>query len=272
MNQQTSAGNRLYFSEDMEEPEIVAAAGGRALVFSTRCPEKPSVNEDAAAIICFGETSAVLVVADGLGGSAAGEKAARLATESIEAAIEEARGTETILRTAILNGIENANTNVRQLGSGGATTLAIVEITDGIIRPYHVGDSGILVTGGRGKVKLQTIAHSPVSYGVEAGLIDDSQALHHEDLHIVSNVIGSENMRIDIGPPRKFCPRDTIILASDGVFDNLYIPELVEQIRKGSLIETAAALRDILSDRMSGAASELPTKPDDMTFIIFRRP
>ena len=31
----------------------------------------------------------------------------------------------------------------------------------------------ILLTGGRGKIKLQTIAHSPVGYGLEAGLLDE---------------------------------------------------------------------------------------------------
>ncbi len=133
-----------------------------------------------------------------------------------------------------------------------------------------MGDSGILITGGRGKVKLQTMSHSPVGYGVEAGLIDDSQALHHEDRHIVSNVIGAEDMRIDIGTPRKFCARDTVLIASDGVFDNFYLHELVECIRKGPLAETATALRDALRQRMVGDLKGLPSKPDDTTFIIFR--
>jgi len=276
MNQSHPTGSRLYFGQDMGEPEIVPVAGGTACVFSRRCPGKSSSNEDAAAVVPFNDSTAVLIVADGLGGSALGEKASRLATEAITAtiatAIDDESGAETILRTAILDGIENANAAVRELGSGGATTLAVVEINGATIRPYHVGDSGILVTGGRGKVKLQTIAHSPVSYGVEAGLIDDSQALHHEDRHIVSNVIGMENMRIDIGPPLKFRPRDTVLLASDGLFDNLYVDEIVEQIRKGPLAGTATALRDALGQRMEGAVGGLPSKPDDTTFIIFRRP
>ena len=274
MNQSLLNGSRLYFSEDMAEAEIVPVAGGSACVFSRRCPSKSGSNEDAAAIVPVDDSTAVLIIADGLGGAALGEKASRVATEAIVAAVsdfEEAGGAEAVLRTAILNGIENANAAVRELGNGGATTMAVVEITADTMRPYHVGDSGILVTGGRGKVKLQTIAHSPVSYGVEAGLIDDSQALHHEDRHIVSNVIGMENMRIDIGPPLKFRARDTVLLASDGLFDNLYTEEIVEEIRKGPLTKTANALRDTLARRMAGAESGLPSKPDDTTFIIFRR-
>lgn len=271
MDQVKPTGNCLYFNQDMVEPQTMPFAGGFVSVFSARCPDKPTPNEDAAGIVLFHETAAALVIADGLGGTPEGEKAARLATEAIEAAIAQAQGKETMLRAAILNGIENANTTVRRLGSGGATTLAVVEISDETIRPYHVGDSEILVTGSRGKIKLQIVAHSPVAYGVEAGLIDESQALHHEDRHIVSNVIGTEDMRIDIGPPRKLALKDTVILASDGVFDNLYVSEIVEYIRKGSLANAAATLRNALMQRMIGSNGDHPTKPDDVTFILFRR-
>ena len=34
---------------------------------------------------------------------------------------------------------------------------------------------------------------------VEAGWLDEEEALHHEDRHIVSNMIGAPNMRIEIG-------------------------------------------------------------------------
>ncbi len=106
----------------MAEPEIMPVAGGSASVYSHRCPEKISGNEDAAAVVPVGDTAAVLIVADGLGGSALGEKAARLATEAVVAAISTAidkdNGEETVLRTAILNGIENANNAVREFGGG----------------------------------------------------------------------------------------------------------------------------------------------------------
>ena len=132
------------------------------------------------------------------------------------------------LRAAILNGIEAANQAVRDLGTGAATTLALVEIQDRTIRTYHVGDSEILVTGQRGKVKLQTIPHSPIGYAVEAGLMEEEEAIHHEARHVISNVIGSDQMRIEMGPPTELAPRDTLLLASDGLFDNLFPDEIVE--------------------------------------------
>ena len=201
-----------------------------------------------AALWPIGPTSGVLAVADGLGGHAGGERASRgwRSKRSKNRCRRPHPPTRTAnrsnLRAAILNGIEAANQAVRELGTGAATTLALVEIQDRTIRPYHVGDSAILLTGQRGKLKLQTIPHSPIGYAVEAGLMKEEDAIHHEERHVISNVIGSDQMRIEIGPPIEMAPRDTLVLASDGLFDNLLPDEIVESVRSGPLDEAVGAL------------------------------
>jgi serine/threonine protein phosphatase PrpC len=250
--------------------------GGTAVVFTNRSPQKETPNEDVAALWPVGPSSGVLAVADGLGGHAGGERASRLAIETIQQSRQESaasRGdmTEPVdLRAGILNGIEAANEAVRELGTGAATTLALVEIQDGVIRPYHVGDSAILVTGQRGKVKLQTIPHSPIGYAVEAGLMKEEEAIYHESRHVISNVIGSDQMRIEIGPPTQLAPRDTLLLASDGLFDNLLPDEIVETIRSGPLDEAVGTLVQTAQERMAGPSGDAPSKPDDLTVIAFR--
>ncbi len=270
MDETQPAANGLYVDQDMAEPQVAPLAGGMACVYSARCPGKESPNEDAAAVMSVGGTALVLVVADGLGGAAAGEHAARLAVERMRGAIAAASGTDTLLRTAIIDGFDQANTAVRELGVGAGCTLAVVQVEGSTIRPYHVGDCEILITGGRGKIKLQTVSHSPVGYGVEAGLLDKSEAMVHEDRHIVSNIIGSEDMRIEIGPPRTLQPRDTVLLASDGLFDNLSTDEIIAHIRKGALPKSTRAMCAALQRRMTGADDGRPSKPDDATFIAYR--
>jgi serine/threonine protein phosphatase PrpC len=261
---------RLYLDQDMQEPELLNVAGGVAAVYSARCPGKETPNEDAAAVLPVDDRHAVLVVADGLGGTTAGERASALAVRQLRRSIAQA-GTEESLRTAILDGIEQANRAVSELGMGAATTLAVVEISDGVARPYHVGDSMILAVGQRGRVKLQTVSHSPIGYAYEAGMLDETEAMHHEDRHLVSNVIGSPDMRIEIGPPLDLSAHDTLLLASDGLLDNLYQDEIIERTRKGPLTSVVRLLAGECRERMTHPREGMPCKPDDLTLVVFRR-
>jgi len=94
--------------------------------------------------------------------------------------------------------------------------------------------------------------------------------MHHEERHVISNVIGSVDMRIEVGSAVELSPRDTLLLASDGLSDNLHMPEIVECIRKGSLEIVTEHLARRARERMEGAREGEPSKPDDMTFVIFR--
>lgn len=251
-----------------------AFLGGQVTVFSTGCPDHEGPNEDAAAVIPVSNREGVLAVADGVGGQPAGERAAEIALRRIFEAVANADGEadETLaLRGAIMNGFENANRRVLEKGGGSATTLAVVE-TDGVrIRPYHAGDSAILLIGQRGRVKLQTVSHSPVGYALESGILDEREALAHEDRHVVSNLAGCEDMRIEVGAPVEMARHDTLLIASDGLFDNLEQEEIVERMRKGPLTEAVDELARACIARMRGTSGERPSKPDDLTLVAYRR-
>ncbi len=261
----------LFCEQDMTQAEVYPLGCGSAAVFTTRCPGKETVSEDAAALLPLGPDAAVLIVADGLGGHMAGERAARLAIEKVRDAVENSREEGAELRDAILNGIETANRVVTELAGDAATTLAVVEIQGSLVRPYHVGDSVILLVGNRGKIKMQTVSHSPVAYAVEAGLLDEQEAMHHEERHLISNIIGSPSMRIEIGPSLKMALRDTLIVASDGLADNLHVHEIVERARKGPLPQVAQRIAGDTLQRMQEPTPDHPSKADDLTFIAYRR-
>ena len=255
---------------EMSRAEVIAIAGGQVAVFSAQSPSKQSGNEDAAVIASATGDSAILAVADGLGGQRSGAQAAELAVRSVAGCVTAADG-DAGLRAAILDGFERANQSVSDLGVGAGTTLAAVEIDDSTIRPYHVGDSTILVVGQRGRIELLTVSHSPVGYAVEAGLLDEHEAIHHEDRHIVSNIVGSPEMRIEVGRPLTLKPHDTLLIGSDGLFDNMHVAEVVEVIRKGPLAVVAAALAEACRRRMQEPEPGHPSNPDDLTFLIYRR-
>ena len=255
---------------ELQQPEAVRLSSGLVVVYSSRCPGKESSNEDAAAIYPVHNHVSVLAVADGLGGVRAGEQASGLTLLALRNAINLIGNDTGMVRSAILDGIEDANRNIRQWGIGSASTLAVVEIHGNTVRPYHAGDSMILVCGSRGKVKLQTVPHSPVGFALESGILDEDEAMYHKDRHLVSNVIGMPEMRIEIGSTLKFNPRDTLLLASDGLFDNLHVDEIVEHIRKGPLLKSVGELIDETKSRMIKRQSGLPSKPDDLTVLAYR--
>lgn len=271
MNRSELRDARFYVGNADAHHDLIQTHLGEVAVSTIGDLEKAGPNEDSAAVIPVNEDYLVLIVADGVGGMAGARRASNLTVETIGATvlnIDETTGTK--LRTAILDGIEAANQAVLDLGNRSASTLALAEIGPGYIRTYHVGDSILLLCGQRGLVKLQTTPHSPVGFAMEAGLIDENEALQHNELNLIFNVIGSADMRIEIGSELPIAARDTLLIASDGLTDNVRQEESVEIIRKGSIEKAVIGLTEIAQNRMRTEAPGRPSKPDDFTAILFR--
>lgn len=256
---------------DMQRPQLHSFCSSDVVLFSSRSPDKISVNEDSAGLMAIDDEHGILIVADGAGGQRSGAKASQIAIKCLAEALHKNEIDDSGLRNVILSGIENANQEILAMGTGAATTLVVVELNGCRVRSYHVGDSMALVVGQRGKLHMQTVAHSPVGYGVEAGLLDENEAMLHEERHIVSNMLGMNQMRIEMGPEFELAERDTLIIASDGLFDNLPVEEIVQQVRCGDLLKTAAKLVADTQHCMQQTDESRPGKPDDLTFIMLRR-
>ena len=249
-----------------------SAASGEFVAYTCPSPDKVTGNEDTVAVIPYGPQSAVLVVADGAGGLPAGKRASQAAVTTLIDSLSASMAETMLLRTAILNGIEAANLAVQQLANGSATTLTVVTIEGLTARAYQIGDSEALIVGQRGLLKLQTPVHSPTGLAVEAGFLDQREALHHAERHLVSNFLGIPEMRIDVGAETKLRPRDTILIASDGLTDNVHIHEIIDRIRIGSINDALDSVIGLARRRMGSNSTEQPSKPDDLSLILFRKP
>jgi len=249
----------------------LTVGGGNVFAYTCRAPDKETENEDTVAVIPYGPAAAVLIVADGAGGLPAGKRASLTAVNSLVDSMQHAMAETMLLRTAILNGIEAANAAVQAIGNGSATTLTVITIEGLIVRAYQVGDSEAIVVGQRGVIKLQTTPHSPTGFAVEAGFLNEKEALHHEDRHLVSNFLGTSEMRIDVGGEVTLRPRDTILLASDGLMDNVHLDEIIERVRKGPLDSAAERVISLAHRRMAGVSAALPSKPDDLSLVLYRK-
>lgn len=262
---------RLYVGKKDAELDHYATGIGQVAVSTIGDHDKNGPNEDSAAIIPVNEQYLVLAVADGVGGMVGARKASNLTVECIRNSvrnIDETTGSK--LRSAILDGIETANQKILELGTGSASTLALAEIGPGYVRTYHVGDSILMVCGQRGRLKLVTTPHSPVGFAMEAGLLDESEALQHAELNLIFNVLGSADMRIEIGSELPLSTYDTLLLASDGLTDNVMQDEMITAISSGAIDLGIQQLTDLAQHRMANADDGKPSKPDDYTLMLFR--
>lgn len=263
----TADGSHLFTACQMDACELVPAALGEVAVFSRRSPDKESSNEDSALVLVLPGARCLLAVADGVGGLPVGHEASRLCLERFRDVVAASTAAGATLRDAVLDGYEAANRHVLATTNGAGTTLTVVEIDGRAMRSYHVGDSVALVAGQRGRIKHATTAHSPVGYGVESGLLTEDEAFVHEDRHVISNMVGATDMRIEIGPRIRLGAFDRVLLASDGLFDNLRVDEIVDGVRRGPLARSVDALATLAHRRMAGGDA----KPDDLTVVAYRQ-
>ena len=243
---------------------------GDLAVGIARSPDKITPIEDSAAVVPLANNGLVTMIADGVGGLPTGWKASGMVIENLQRALCATNNDEARVRTAILDGIEQANTALLGLSTGTSTTLVVADVRDQHVRTFHIGDSAAWVCGQRGVIKLQTTPHSPVGFALEAGLMNEKEALDHEELNVISNVVGSADMRIEIGSRFPLAPKDTLLLASDGLFDNLLEDEIVDIIRTGSVSDNLLELWKLTEQRMAGTNKNKPSKPDDFSVVLYR--
>lgn len=261
----------LLAGQDMEAPRRFSVHAGTVTAYTRCAPGKAKGNEDSAAIIPLDDHRTVLAVADGLGGQPEGASASRIALEALIEALSQVEDSPEVLQHTILKGIEEGNRRVLTLGSGAGTTLTIAALIGHSLRHYHVGDSTLLLTGQRGKVKHQTVAQSPVGIALAMGVLSEQEAMFHPQRHLVSNVVGNAQLQVAVSLPVKIARRDRLLLATDGLMDNFFEKDVVDAIRTGDELEAATELVAQCHERMTHPSAGLPSKPDDLTFLIYRR-
>ena len=213
-----------------------------------------------------GDVFVLAVVADGMGGAAAGEEASRLAVESIQSGMslmnhdgKEVLGelSDEDISERLHGAIQQANLSIMQRateepdmrGMGTTVTLAFVRGKEVIIA--HVGDSrAYLVDGASGKIKQITSDHSFVEALLAAGHITPEQADEHPMRHVLYRALGqAEDVDIDIYNTRLHVG-DRLVLCSDGLTRHV-TPEEIAELALSDMNPDAASqkLIDLTNER-----------------------
>lgn len=264
---------RTVNDTNMEQFEMVSAGSFEIGYFTQRAPEKTTPNEDSLGFV-VNRNKAVLMVADGVGGMPKGEEASETVIQTIANAFSKNDTfpkDETEIRNLMLDSIEKANLTLINKNNGARTTLTACEIHNNQVRAFQIGDSSMVVCGQKGLLKFKATEHSPTGFAVEAGLMKEKEAIEHPERHIVSNVVGETEMHIEIGPLVELAANDTVLLASDGLFDNYLVEQLIEIIRKESLEEVMQQLVALCKPMLDPEGRKKLNKTDDVTLIVCRQ-
>ncbi len=264
---------RIINSTNMEQFEIVSNNAFEVGFYSQQAPDKPGPNEDSLGFV-LQRNRAVLMVADGVGGAPKGEEASHQAIDSVVnifSAENTAPKDENETRHLMIDSIEKAHQTIIKMNNGARTTLTACTIHNKILRSYQIGDSSTVVCGQKGLLKFKATEHSPTGFAVEAGLLKEHEAMLHPERHLVSNILGESDMHIEIGPAIELADFDTVLLASDGLFDNYLVDPLIEIIRKESLQEVMQQLVALCKPMLDTEGRKKLNKTDDVSFIVCRQ-
>ena len=66
--------------------------------------------------------------------------------------------------------------------------------------------------------------------------------------------------------------RDTLLLASDGLSDNLHMSEIFAMMRRGQLAGNLDDIVKLAQARMMRQSQHAPGKADDLSVVMFRKP
>ena len=216
-----------------------------------------SNNEDS---VAMDEASALVVLADGMGGYNAGEVASGMVTSFIKTELgrwlSEAsqNASDTDVRRAMDICVDNANraifnaANSNPQYAGMGTTLVVGVFRDSRLLMGHVGDSRAYRLRGA-RLNQITHDHSLLQEQIDSGLITPEQAAFSANKNLVTRAVGVEDTVLLETHLHDVLPGDTYLLCSDGLSDMLD-DESILQLLMGSeaLPEVAAALVDAAND------------------------
>jgi serine/threonine protein phosphatase PrpC len=207
---------------------------------------------------------ALFVVADGMGGHAAGEIASTVAVQTICAAyFENAQGE---VLQGLAQAIKEANEailtiareNANRMGMG--TTMVAAVLCQGILYVANIGDSRAYLLR-NGRLRQLTEDHSWVAEQVRAGVLTEDQARNHVHRNVITRSLGTQatvTADVFVEPAHE---GDILLLCSDGLHG--YVPDDVihQTMKEYPPAEAAQRLIDLANE-----AGGL----DNITVSIFR--
>jgi serine/threonine protein phosphatase PrpC len=198
----------------------------------------------------------VFLVADGMGGHAAGEIASAIASEAVGAALRQgvdgglgADELGLVMRECIQQAhrsILNYSATKPETRGMGTTMTALVVCDDGDFRVGHIGDSRCYVLRD-GALEQVSRDHTWVQREVDAGRLTPMGARRHHLSHVLSRALGADSLDEPDVYAGTLLPGDLVLLCSDGL-TGMLTDRLLRRI-----LSREAELHELVADLIVGA-------------------
>lgn len=176
---------------------------------------------------------ALFIVADGMGGHAAGEVASEIAVDTVSNAYYQDENDD--VTTSLLNAIRRANAAIHQraaenmLRSGMGTTCVAAVLCGNRAYIANVGDSRAYFIR-RSQIRQVSQDHSWVAEQVRAGLLTEEQARTHAQRNVITRSLGTQpEVEVDIFS-ELLEEGDSLVLCSDGLSGQVNDDELLRTV------------------------------------------
>lgn len=175
----------------------------------------------------------LFLVADGMGGHAAGQVASKIASEAVLEAVSALEGGTVSLTEKLRQAVDIANRRIystaeanRELAGMGTTFVSILA-TEERVALAHVGDSRAYLIR-RGRIRCLTEDHSLVSEWVRRNEIDEAAVREHPHRHVLTRAMGVGcSVQPDLSELTPLAG-DVFLLCSDGLTAHLEDNEIGE--------------------------------------------
>ena len=214
----------------------------------------------------------IFLVVDGVGGHAAGEKAADTALTLMRARLERETGSAA---DRVREAITLANNEIFRLAgtepswAGMACVLTVALVRDGRVTVGHVGDTRLYAFSA-GAIRKVTHDHSPIGEREDQGDLDEMEAMRHPRRNEIYRDVGSQHH--EPGDEEfietlefPFEPDTALLLCTDGLSD------MVPSTRLAQIVSERASDPTVVVERLIEAANAAGGK-DNVTAVFVAGP
>jgi serine/threonine protein phosphatase PrpC len=210
----------------------------------------------------------LVVVCDGMGGTAGGRVAAemacsimtdnfsRLTTEPVNGIVQSVRAANQAIFSK-----GKSDQSLQNMG----TTVAALLIQKEEATFFHAGDSRIYLVR-NGNIEKRTADHSKVGEMVRRGILSNEQARLSAESNIISKAVGIEpDIDVEVTTGIKYQKGDRFVVCTDGIWGTLPEEKLVSA---WSEMQPAATITNALIEQINTAQYAAGGGHDNMTMAL----